>query len=190
MWLGMDAGTRREDLCQALLEGVVLRSAEVIQAMDGYLKVTDRLSIDGGLARSPYSPSSSPTACNGTSSPSASTNSHRLRLRRPCRTWPRPRTGGAAQHPHGVPAAGRRRHRPALARAFQRSGGAHPRLALSRFRVPASRSRAAPPGASPLQRGHQPAVLGAHVLAGQQHVDDGFFHRLRRRGEQRRDGRC
>ncbi|MCW5430901.1 glycerol kinase, partial [Pseudomonas aeruginosa] len=54
MWLGMDAGTRREDLCQALLEGVVLRSAEVIQAMDGYLKVTDRLSIDGGLARSPY----------------------------------------------------------------------------------------------------------------------------------------
>ncbi|MGR6747886.1 FGGY-family carbohydrate kinase, partial [Aeromonas veronii] len=33
---------------------VVLRSAEVIQAMDGYLKVTDRLSIDGGLARSPY----------------------------------------------------------------------------------------------------------------------------------------
>ncbi|WP_043181498.1 FGGY-family carbohydrate kinase, partial [Pseudomonas aeruginosa] len=53
MWLGMDAGTRREDLCQALLEGVVLRSAEVIQAMDGYLKVTDRLSIDGGLARSP-----------------------------------------------------------------------------------------------------------------------------------------
>nr|WP_132766047.1 FGGY family carbohydrate kinase [Pseudomonas aeruginosa] len=47
-------GPRREDLCQALLEGVVLRSAEVIQAMDGYLKVTDRLSIDGGLARSPY----------------------------------------------------------------------------------------------------------------------------------------
>lgn len=31
MWLGMDAGTRREDLCQALLEGVVLRSAEVIR---------------------------------------------------------------------------------------------------------------------------------------------------------------
>ncbi len=34
--------------------GVYDASAEVIQAMDGYLKVTDRLSIDGGLARSPY----------------------------------------------------------------------------------------------------------------------------------------
>ncbi|TBU86628.1 glycerol kinase [Phytopseudomonas dryadis] len=54
LWLGMDASTRREDLCQALLEGVALRSAEVIGAMDGFLNVTDRLSIDGGLARSPY----------------------------------------------------------------------------------------------------------------------------------------
>ncbi|WP_447588900.1 FGGY-family carbohydrate kinase [Aquipseudomonas campi] len=54
MWLGMNSSTRKEDLCQALLEGVALRSAEVIAAMDGFLNVTDRLSIDGGLARSPY----------------------------------------------------------------------------------------------------------------------------------------
>ncbi len=33
---------------------LTLSGAEAIQAMDGYLKVTDRLSIDGGLARSPY----------------------------------------------------------------------------------------------------------------------------------------
>lgn len=54
LWVGMNAGTSKEDMCQALLEGVALRSVEVITAMDGFLNVTDRLSIDGGLARSPY----------------------------------------------------------------------------------------------------------------------------------------
>ena len=177
MWLGMDAGTRREDLCQALLEGVVLRSAEVIQAMDGYLKVTDRLSIDGGLARSPYFAQFLADSLQRRIVTSASTNSP------PSVAPPLPRVASAtswrsAQHPHGVPAAGRRRHRPALAGAFQRSGGAHPRLALSRFQRPGQPVSRSAAGASPLQRGHQPAVLGAHVLAGQQHVDDGFFHRL------------
>lgn len=54
LWVGMNAGTTRQDMCQAVLEGVALRSAEVIAVMDGHLNVTDRLSIDGGLARSPY----------------------------------------------------------------------------------------------------------------------------------------
>lgn len=54
LWVGMHGGTTRQDMCQALLEGVALRSVEVITAMDGFLNVTDRLSIDGGLARSPY----------------------------------------------------------------------------------------------------------------------------------------
>lgn len=54
LWVGMNGGTTKEDMCQALLEGVALRSAEVIAAMDGFLNVTDQLSIDGGLARSPY----------------------------------------------------------------------------------------------------------------------------------------
>lgn len=54
LWVGMSGGTTRQDMCQALLEGVALRSAEVITAMDGFLNVSDRLSIDGGLARSPY----------------------------------------------------------------------------------------------------------------------------------------
>jgi glycerol kinase len=54
VWIGMNAATSRQDLCQAVLEGVALRSAEVITAMDDHLSVTDQLSIDGGLARSPY----------------------------------------------------------------------------------------------------------------------------------------
>lgn len=54
LWVGMNGSTTRQDMCQAVLEGVALRSVEVITAMDGFLTVTDRLSIDGGLARSPY----------------------------------------------------------------------------------------------------------------------------------------
>lgn len=54
LWVGMNGGTTREDMCQALLEGVALRSVEVITSMDDFLNVTDHLSIDGGLARSPY----------------------------------------------------------------------------------------------------------------------------------------
>ncbi|MGL5997888.1 MAG: FGGY family carbohydrate kinase [Pseudomonas proteolytica] len=54
LWVGMNGSTTRQDMCQAVLEGVALRSVEVITAMDGFLSVTDHLSIDGGLARSPY----------------------------------------------------------------------------------------------------------------------------------------
>lgn len=54
LWLGMHGGTTRQDLCQAMLEGIALRSAEVIRAMDEHLSIDGRLSIDGGLSRSPY----------------------------------------------------------------------------------------------------------------------------------------
>lgn len=54
MWLGMDVGICCEDFCQVLFEGVVLCSVEVIQVMDGYLKVIDCLFIDGGLVCSFY----------------------------------------------------------------------------------------------------------------------------------------
>lgn len=54
LWLGMQGGTTRQDLCQAILEGIALRSAEVIRAMDKYLSVNGPLSIDGGLSRNPY----------------------------------------------------------------------------------------------------------------------------------------
>ena len=54
LWLGMTAGTTRRDLCQALLEGIALRTAEVVAAMAEQVALADRLSIDGGLARSGY----------------------------------------------------------------------------------------------------------------------------------------
>lgn len=54
MWLGMDADARREDLCRTLPEGVVLHSAEVIQAMNGCLRATNHLPIDGDPAHGSY----------------------------------------------------------------------------------------------------------------------------------------
>lgn len=54
LWLGMDAATSRQDMCQALLEGVALRTAQVLGAMADRVGLADRLSIDGGLARNAY----------------------------------------------------------------------------------------------------------------------------------------
>ncbi len=54
MWLGMHASTQRLDLCQALLEGVALSAAEVIEAMRAHVGVADRLSVDGGLTQNRY----------------------------------------------------------------------------------------------------------------------------------------
>lgn len=54
MWLGMNAATTRQDLCQAVLEGVALRVAQVIEAMGAHIGASCRLTIDGGLARNHY----------------------------------------------------------------------------------------------------------------------------------------
>lgn len=54
MWLGMNASTSREDLCRAVLEGVALRTAQVIQAMTSRIDLAPCLTVDGGLTRSAY----------------------------------------------------------------------------------------------------------------------------------------
>ncbi|MCW5257952.1 glycerol kinase [Verminephrobacter aporrectodeae subsp. tuberculatae] len=54
LWVGMNAATTRQDLCQALLEGIALRTAQVVRVMDGHIGAAVRLRIDGGLARNPY----------------------------------------------------------------------------------------------------------------------------------------
>lgn len=50
MFIGMTGATTREDMAQALVEGIALRAAEVIAR----LGPLTRLSVDGGLSRSPY----------------------------------------------------------------------------------------------------------------------------------------
>jgi glycerol kinase len=54
LWIGMTASTTRLDLCQALLEGIALRTAEVIDAIGEHTAIADPISIDGGLTRSSY----------------------------------------------------------------------------------------------------------------------------------------
>lgn len=54
LWIGMSLETGRQDMVQALLEGIAFRSAEVILAMDRRVAIGSSVSVDGGLSRSPY----------------------------------------------------------------------------------------------------------------------------------------
>ncbi|MET0315025.1 MAG: FGGY family carbohydrate kinase, partial [Hansschlegelia sp.] len=54
LYLGMSGATTREDMAQALLEGIALRACEVVAAIDERVKLKPAISIDGGLARSSY----------------------------------------------------------------------------------------------------------------------------------------
>jgi glycerol kinase len=54
LWLGMGLETTKRDMVQSVLEGVALRAAQVIEAMNGLQPISARLSIDGGLANNGY----------------------------------------------------------------------------------------------------------------------------------------
>ena len=54
LWLGLGLDTTKQDMMQAVLEGVVMRAAEVVQAMSRLGARGDFISIDGGLAANPY----------------------------------------------------------------------------------------------------------------------------------------
>jgi glycerol kinase len=54
LWLGLGLETSKRDMMQAVLEGVALRAAQVIAAMDGLQPIAKKLSIDGGLANNGY----------------------------------------------------------------------------------------------------------------------------------------
>jgi glycerol kinase len=54
LWVGMSSATTRRDLIQAVLEGIALRTAEVVSAMHARVPIGGRISVDGGLTRSAY----------------------------------------------------------------------------------------------------------------------------------------
>jgi glycerol kinase len=54
LWIGMGLDTTAKDMAQALLEGVALRAAEVIAAMNEITLLGPSVSIDGGLANNSY----------------------------------------------------------------------------------------------------------------------------------------
>ncbi|MCY1127493.1 FGGY family carbohydrate kinase [Frigidibacter sp. RF13] len=53
-WLGMALDTSRADLMQALLEGIALRTAEVLDAFAALRPLKGPISVDGGLSRNRY----------------------------------------------------------------------------------------------------------------------------------------
>jgi glycerol kinase len=54
LWLGLGLDTTKQDMMQALLEGIALRAAEVMSAMSRQGARGTSVSIDGGLAANPY----------------------------------------------------------------------------------------------------------------------------------------
>lgn len=54
LWLGLGLETTRPDLVRAVLEGVALRSAEVLREIGRLVELTGPVSIDGGLSRNAY----------------------------------------------------------------------------------------------------------------------------------------
>jgi glycerol kinase len=54
LWLGISLETTKEDLCQAVLEGIALRTSQLLDAIDSLTGSRRRLSVDGGLTHNSY----------------------------------------------------------------------------------------------------------------------------------------
>jgi glycerol kinase len=54
LWLGMSLETTREDMCQAVLEGIALRTAQLLDAIFHLTGRQAALSVDGGLINNSY----------------------------------------------------------------------------------------------------------------------------------------
>lgn len=54
LWLGLSLETDRTDLCQAVLEGIALRTAQLLDAIDNITGGGQPLSVDGGLINNAY----------------------------------------------------------------------------------------------------------------------------------------
>ncbi len=54
LWIGLSLDTTPLDMVQAVIEGVALRAAEVLAAMDEHVPMGHSISIDGGMSANPY----------------------------------------------------------------------------------------------------------------------------------------
>ena len=54
LWLGISLETTKWDLCQAVLEGIALRTSQLLNAIDSFTGSQRRLSVDGGLTNNSY----------------------------------------------------------------------------------------------------------------------------------------
>lgn len=54
LWAGLSLETERKDMLQSMLEGIALRTAEVIEAMDKISPLGTSVHVDGGLSANQY----------------------------------------------------------------------------------------------------------------------------------------
>ncbi|SFR48415.1 FGGY family carbohydrate kinase [Litoreibacter janthinus] len=54
LWAGLSIDHGPRDLVQSILEGVALRAAEVVEAMNACIPLNGALPIDGGMSKNPY----------------------------------------------------------------------------------------------------------------------------------------
>jgi len=54
LWAGLSLEINRKDMLQSLLEGIAVRTAEVIEAMDSISPLGDKVYVDGGLSANSY----------------------------------------------------------------------------------------------------------------------------------------
>ncbi len=54
LWIGLSQDTDRSSMMQSILEGIALRTAEVIRTMSSLTEVGHEISIDGGISVNPY----------------------------------------------------------------------------------------------------------------------------------------
>lgn len=66
LFIGMDLATDRRDLLRAVLEGIAMLTAGLVQAADAIAPIGRHLSIDGGLSRSAYFARFLASACDRT----------------------------------------------------------------------------------------------------------------------------
>ncbi|MCB6182878.1 hypothetical protein LIN78_04850 [Leeia sp. TBRC 13508] len=53
-WMGMRQDTTKADLCRAVVEGIALRAAEIVDTLSAIQPHLGQLSIDGGITKNPY----------------------------------------------------------------------------------------------------------------------------------------
>lgn len=66
LFIGMDHATDRRDMARAVLEGIAMLTAQLIQTAAQITPLGNRISIDGGLSQSPYFAQFLASACGRT----------------------------------------------------------------------------------------------------------------------------
>ena len=102
LWIGMDLATGKADLCRAVYEGLALRAAQLVRAIRSVTGIR-RISIDGGLSRSPYFTQLLADALAQTVFVAESPDLTSKGLLDLCHVAHDPRCAGHAPHPKGRP---------------------------------------------------------------------------------------